>query len=331
MSELTGVLVVGEMHRGDITLTTRELLGGAKRLADAGAGVVSLLLVGEDASSGAAQGAAFGADKAYLARDPSSSMFPYDFAVQAICSLCRDLHVSVCLMGQTDVGRDAAPRVAARLGGSLAVDCIAIAFDNATGRFMLTRPVYGGKAMAEVDSVPGILQVATVRQKSLVPMEAEAGRKNEVVDLREGPCGSLRTKLIDRKTEEGGGASLENARVIVAGGGGITGKEGFQLIEELSRLLKGVPGASRVPVDEGWVPHSMEIGQTGKIVSPEIYVAVGISGATQHITGMLGSKCIVAINKDPEANIFKVSDLGAVADYRELLPTMIEYLKKEGR
>jgi electron transfer flavoprotein alpha subunit len=128
--------------------------------------------------------------------------------------------------------------------------------------------------------------------------------------------------------EEQDEISLENAQIIVAGGGGIGGKEGFELIKELSRLLKAAVGASRVPVDEGWAQHSMEIGQTGKIVSPDIYVAIAISGATQHITGILGSKCIVAVNKDPDANIFKVSDLGIIADYREFLPHVIEHMKK---
>jgi electron transfer flavoprotein alpha subunit len=134
--------------------------------------------------------------------------------------------------------------------------------------------------------------------------------------------------LIDRKAQEAGGIDLENAKVVVAGGGGIGSKEGFDTLEALAKALEGAVGATRVPVDEGWVPRSLEIGQTGKIVGPALYIAVGISGATQHITGILGSKYIVAINKDPDANIFKVSDLGVVADYKELLEPLIEHMKR---
>jgi len=173
------------------------------------------------------------------------------------------------------------------------------------------------------------LQIATVRRKAMVPAPFRAEKKGEVVVLDD-VIGSkdLGARLIDRKVQEAGGIDLENAKVVVAGGGGIGSKEGFETLAALAKALDGAVGATRVPVDEGWVSRSLEIGQTGKIVSPGLYVAVGISGATQHITGILGSKYIVAINKDPDANIFKVSDLGVVADYRELLQPLIENLRK---
>ncbi len=191
------------------------------------------------------------------------------------------------------------------------------------------RPVFGGKAMAEISSQRGVVQVTTVRQKSMSSFISGSKRKGNIIDwngqLQE--C-SFRTRLIERKIEVQEGMDIENAPIIVAGGGGVGGKEGFDLIKELCQLLKGAVGASRVPVDEGWVHHNIEIGQTGKMVSPDIYVAVAISGATQHITGILGSKCIIAINKDPDANIFKISNIGVVADYKEFLPYVIEHLRK---
>ncbi len=166
----------------------------------------------------------------------------------------------------------------------------------------------------------------------MIPLSYQHNGNGQVLNLSDeiGPA-LIRTKLIDRKVQETDGVELEKAKVIVAGGGGIGSKDGFEGIKELARVLGGAIGATRVPVDEKWVPHSVEIGQTGKIVNPDLYIAIGISGATQHVTGILGSKHIVAINKDPDANIFRVSDLGVIADYRELVPRLIETLKALGR
>jgi electron transfer flavoprotein alpha subunit len=330
MAELRDILVVSEIREGGLSPLTKEILGAARQMAGAADRGVNLILAGNGASSRAAEGIAFGADRVFKAENPSSLGFPYDFYTYLTVEMCRETGASLCMMGHTDLGREVAPRVAARLGAGLCMDCVEVKFDSQEGTFVQTRPVFGGKAMAEIASLPGIVQVDTIRQKSMSRFVLRSERKGEIIDLQDRfDDGPFKTKLIDRNTEEESGVSLENAKIVVAGGGGIGGKEGFELIKELCRLLKAAPGASRVPVDEGWMPHSTEIGQTGAIISPEVYVAIGISGATQHITGILGSKRIVAINKDPEANIFKVSDLGVVADYREFLPEVIEKLKWE--
>jgi electron transfer flavoprotein alpha subunit len=177
-------------------------------------------------------------------------------------------------------------------------------------------------------SAAGRMQLDTVRPKAMIPLAPDAGRSGQSIPLSLSfDPAQQKAKVTKREKFAAEGMKLEEARVIVAGGGGVGGVEGFAMLKELARELGGAVGATRVPVDEKWVPLSQEIGQTGKIVSPELYIAVGISGATQHITGILGSKCIAAINKDPDANIFKVANYGVVADYRQVLPTLIEKIK----
>jgi electron transfer flavoprotein alpha subunit len=326
--DLKGILVVGEIEGGRLALTTKEVLGGAGVLSRNRQEEVGLLLMGDKLGEAAQEGITFGADRVYAAESPEFSDHPYDSFTQVVGRVCSEKPPSLCLMGHTDLGREVAPRVAARLGAGFSMDCVAIGVDSVGKGFVLTRPVYGGRAMAEEASFPGHVQIATVRRKAMIAALPQGERKGEIVSLDD-VCGpqSFGTKLIDRKKQEAGGIDLESAKVIVAGGGGIGGKDGFQVLEMLANALEGAVGATRVPVDEGWVSRSLEIGQTGKIVGPGLYIAVGISGATQHITGILGSKYIVAINKDPDANIFKVSDLGAVADYRELVQVLIEKLK----
>ena len=328
MADLKGILVVGEVTKQGLTSITKELLGVARGLLVVAEGEVNLMLIGENVSSYAEEGIAFGADKVYIANDSSAKQFPYDFCTHAVYQLCREGGFILCLMGHTDLGREVAPRVTVQLRGCLCTDCVDLRLDSEKKEFIQLRPVFGGKAMAEIASHRGIVQIVTVRPQSLGRFVHQSDRKGEIIDWN---CqlggGSLRTKLIERKMEEQEGINIENASIIIAGGGGIGGKEGFELIKEMSQLFKGAVGASRVPVDEGWVHHNIEIGQTGKNVSPDIYMAIAISGATQHITGILGSRYIIAINKDPDANIFKVSDIGIVADYKELLPHVIKRLQ----
>lgn len=326
--ELKGILVVGEGEGGRLAPITRELLGGAKGLSKVLDGEVSLLLIGEKAEELAWEGITSGADKVYVAEHAAHSDYPYDVSTHLVTQVCQEKRQFLCLMGHTDLGREVAPRVAARLGAGLSMDCVEIRVDSSGKHFIQTRPVYGGRAMAEEASLADRLQIATVRRKAMVPLIGQLENKGEIIRLEERiHSEAYSARLIDRKKQDAGGIDLENAKVVVAGGGGIGGKEGFEILETLAEALGGAVGATRVPVDEGWVPRSLEIGQTGKIVSPGLYVAVGISGATQHITGVLGSKYIVAINKDADANIFKISDLGVVADYRELLKALIEQSK----
>ena len=324
-----GILVVGELEEGRMASITNELLGGSRRLADHRNEEVHLLLFGEKAIQLAQEGIQMGADKVYIAAHPLFSEFNSDAYTLLISEICQKIRPALCLMGQTDLGRDVAPRVAARLEAGLCMDCIEVNADSEQWHFIQTRPVYGGKALAMMGSGDGRVQINTVRPKSMAPLIPQGERRGETVIVFEGlDSSSIKVKCLKRESHEKAEFNLEEAKVIVAGGGGIGGPEGFQRIKELAKVLGGAVGATRVPVDEKWAPLSMEIGQTGKIVNPDLYFAIGISGAAQHITGCLKSKCIVAINKDPDANMFKFSDLGWVADYRVAVPALIEKFKK---
>ncbi|MFH1079023.1 MAG: electron transfer flavoprotein subunit alpha/FixB family protein [Pseudomonadota bacterium] len=332
MAENKTILVIGETEKGKTASITRELLGGARALADKTDGNVHLLLFGETAAALASEGISLGADKVYLASNAAYNEFSSDAYTALVSGLCTKIAPVLCLMGQTDLGRDIAPRVAARLGAALCMDCVEIVFDAENGHFQQTRPAFGGKALSVLASMKGLLQIDAVRAKSMPIAALQDGRKGETVTMAEAPdVGVIKVKLLEAKKMEAEGIKLEDAKVIVAGGGGLGGTEGFAMIKQLADLLGGVVGATRVPVDENWVPLSMEIGQTGKIVSPELYIAIGISGAAQHITGCINSKKIVTINRDPDANMFKISDLGLVADYKAVVPALIEKLKKIGQ
>ena len=328
MAEYKGILVVGEIEEGKLASISKELLGGARQIADSTKEEVSMLLIGEKAPSLAEEAIAQGADKVYLAAHPSFAEFHGDAYTFLIGELLKEVQPALCLMGQTDWGRDMAPRLAARLGAGLCMDCVEVKFDPDKKQIVQSRPAFGGKAVAVLASAAGKMQVDTIRPKSMAPLAPKGGRSGQCISLSLSfDPSQQKARLTKRDKLPAEGIKLEEARVIVAGGGGVGGAEGFALLKELAQGLGGAVGATRVPVDEKWVPLSLEIGQTGKIVSPELYLAVGISGAAQHITGILGSKCIVAINKDPEANIFKVANYGLVADYRQVLPALIEKLK----
>lgn len=322
------ILVIGETDGvNKLTSLTDELLGGARKLAGEIGGSVELLLVGADKAGSESDAFCRGVAGLYVIARQGITIFDIEAITSAACAVCRKANPALCLIGQTDLGRDLAPRMAARLGAGLAMDCTDVVFDAAQDRFAQARPAYGGKAMATIASVAGKLQINTVRPKSMTALEDQKGMTGEkVIWSDEGISAQAKVRLTHYEGVKEEGIRLEDAKVIVAGGGGV-GADGFDILGELAKAMNAAVGATRVPVDEKWVPHHMEIGQTGKIVSPDVYIAVGISGATQHITGILGSGKIVAINKDPDANIFRVADYGLVADYKQALPVLIEKIK----
>lgn len=328
MADFKGILICGELTEGRIIPTTKELMQTGRRLCDESGQPLSLLLIGQDIQQAAYEAIALGADKVYTTDGPSFEDSPPEHYVAIITHICQQINPSLILFSQTDMGRETAPRLAARLETSACLDCLNLTVNPATKRLLQTKPVYGGNAVAVWASVNHQPHVVTMRPRSSVLSKPDLSRKGEVlpfvIDVDET---SIKSKLMETVKEEAKGISLEEAKVIVAGGGGIGGREGFQLLEELARVLGGTIGITRVPSDEGWMSSSLEIGQTGHIVSPDLYIAVGVSGAPQHLAGCSGSKCIVAINKDPEAHIFKEADFGIIGDYREALPSLIEKLK----
>jgi len=328
MSDYKGVMIYGEVIEGKLSAMATELLGCGRQLADALGEELSAVLVGSDVSSLAQEAIAFGADKVYVVDDALLKDYQTDSYVSVVEKVVKQAMPQIVLMGQTSVGRDLAPRLAFRLGTAATMDCVALEIDSDSKRLLQTKPVYGGNAQAifTSDSDP---QIATVRAKVMSPLEADASRKGEVVAVEAGlDPSAIRTKFVEKVKEEVEGIKLEDAPVVVSGGRGIGGPEGFQQLAELAKLLKGAVGASRPACDSGWMPDTSQVGLTGKIVTPDFYIAVGISGSSQHMAGCSSSKTIVAINKDPEANIFKVAHFGVVGDWKKVFPAFAEKVKE---
>ena len=325
MSDKKEVLICGEVKGEKITTITKELMTTGRKLCIDLDQPLSLLLIGQNTQEAANEAILLGADKVYTAEGASWVDSLPEHYVSIIADICNQTGPSIILFSQTDMGRDIAPRLAARLGSGVCLDCIELAIDPDTKSLLQTKPVYGGNAMAVWASTNNKPQVITMRPRTAAQAEPDTSRKGEIVPVALDVNNSMiKGKLLETLQEDVKGIRLEEAKVIVTGGGGIGGKEGFQLIKELAQILGGAVGISRVPCDEGWMPAGHEIGQTGHMVSPDLYIAVGISGAPQHLAGCSGSKCIIAINKDPEAHIFKEADFGIVGDYREALPVLIE-------
>jgi len=328
MDTYRGVTVFGETSEGKLSSITTDLLGGGRTLADRLREELSCLLFGHEVSGVAEEAIAYGADTVYVVEDAQLKDYQTDTYTPAAAELVQEIQPRILLFGQNDIGRDLAPRLAFRLGTGLSTDCIELDIDTETTLLQQTRPVCGGNALATVvcQTLP---QMATVRRKAMSSLERDDTRKGKVVTFSVTiDPDKVRTRIINRVTEEAPGIRLEDAAVIVSGGRGIGSREGFQRLEELAKLLKGAVGATRLPCESGWVPTAVQIGLTGKVVTPELYFAIAISGASQHLAGCLSAKTIVAINRDPDANIFNVAHFGAVGDWQQILPSFIEKVRE---
>ncbi len=329
MEMYKGILLCGEIDQGQLTPITLELLGIGRKLADELGEELSLLLMGNKIGGLAQEAIAYGADKVYIADNPLLATYNSDAYTLVTANLSRRIRPSILLLGQTDIGRDLAPRLAARLQGGLATDCLELTIDPLTKSLVATRPVFGGNALARVVSRSARPQMATIQSHAMPSAKRDDSRQGQVI-MVEDPIdpSAVKVKVIERVEEEAEGVKLEEAGIVVSGGRGIGGAQNFQIIWELARLLGGAVGATRAACEEGWIPVTHQVGKTGKVVSPKLYIAVAISGAMQHIAGCSGAKCIVAINRDPEANIFRIARLGVVGDYRKVLPALMEKAKE---
>lgn len=324
-----GVLVCGEIVGGQLAPVTIELLGAGRRLANELGEELSVLLMGSNASSMGQEAIAYGADNVYVAEDAILNEYNSDAYTQVTADFCRKALPSIMLLGHTDIGCDLAPRLNGRLGGGLSMECMSLEIDAATKLLVTTRPVYGGNANATMLSKSARPQMATVRLKTVPPAVKDASRQGKVVPVEDKVDPSvIRVKVVDRIKEEVEGIKLEDAEIVIGGGRGLGSAENFGMLKELANVLGAAVGATRVACDEGWAPATTQIGQSGKVVSPKLYIAAGLSGAMAHIAGCLGSKCIVAINKDNEANIFSVAHFGIVGDCKEILPALTEKFKE---
>jgi electron transfer flavoprotein alpha subunit len=328
MAEYQGVLVCGEVVDGKLATITAELLGCGRKLADDLGESLSAALIGSEVKDLASQAIAYGADKVYPVDDPLLKDYQPELYLKVMEKLIDQTPPKILLLGQTSVGRDLAPRLAFRLKTGLSMDCIDLEIEPEMKKLLQTRPVYGGNARATF-ATEGIPQIATVRAKAMSPLEPDSSRKGEIIQVSpEIDPSIMKVKVIDKVKEEVAGIKLEDAPVVVTGGRGMGGPDGFKQLNDLAELLKGAVGATRPPTDNGWVPSTWQVGLTGKIVTPDLYIAVALSGSSQHLAGCSGSKTIVAINKDAEANIFKEAQFGIVADWKQAIPAFTEKVKE---
>jgi electron transfer flavoprotein alpha subunit len=321
-------MIYGETIDGKISSITTEILGCGRKLADSLQEEVICVFIGSQLGDSPQKAIAYGADKVYTIDAPIFKDYQTDSYVPAMAKLITDTSPRIVLFGQTSTTRDLAPRLAFKLAVSLSTDCLELNINPSTKLLEQTKPVYGGNARAiyASDTIP---QLATVRQKAMSPLEPDESRKGEIIPVKfEIDPSQIRSKLIETVKEQIAGIKLEDATVVVGGGRGIGGPDGFKQLEELAKVLKGAVGASRPPCDNKWLPETSQIGLTGKIVTPDLYIAVAISGASQHLAGCSGSKNIVAINKDPEANIFKEARFGVVGDWKQVVPALTQKLKE---
>ena len=319
------ILVFIEQREGAVRSISREALGEASRLAAAlGGPVVGVCCAASDPGL-AALGEA-GAEKVLLASHEAFANYDAAGCAVAVASAVKSTAPAVVLFPASAMGRDLAPRVAALAGVGLASECTALS--SAGGRLVATRAMYSGKALQKVafTASPALL---TLRSKMFAPIEPLAGRSAAVEPLAFAwDAAAPRAKVTALVAAKGGKQDVTEAEIVVSGGRGMKGPEHFALLESLADVLGASVGASRAVVDAGWRPHGEQVGQTGKVVAPKLYIAVGISGAIQHLAGMTSSRCIVAINKDPDAPIFKVADYGIVGDLFEVVPALTSALQQ---
>lgn len=326
---MAGILVLGELNEGKLQPSTNELLVAGRKLAETLGEEVAIAIPGSGLDGIADSAIAQGADKVYLIEDPLLAEPQVDAQLAAFEFVCRQAEPSVVLIGRTQSGRDIGPRLAFRLGVGVAQDCVDIEIDSSTRRIVATRPVYGGNALSKVTFPESNPQVAVIRGKIFEPSAPDSSRSGEVVTVQPNLDPSvIKARLIESVQSESVGVRLEDAAIVISGGRGLGGPEPFESLEELAKMLGGAVGASRAACDAGWLDHSYQVGLTGKTITPDVYITIGISGASQHMAGCSGAKQLVAINKDAEANIFKEANFGVVGDWKNVLPAFIETVQE---
>ncbi len=317
-----GVLVFAEVIDGDLSAIAKEMLGAGRGLADALGEPLQAAVLGSGVEGVAQEAIYHGADIAYVADDAALEQYQTASYTAALAQVAQHVEPNILLIGISDNGRDLGPRLAFRLRTGLASDCVELAINPDSKLLEATRPVSGGNAMATVVTEQARPQMATVRAKTTEPAARDESRQGSVesvavhIDTAAQPV-----KIIERVKAESEGVRLEDADIVLSGGRGFKGPDNFYaILEPCAKALGGAMGASRAAVDEGWVPTQMQVGLTGKIVSPKLYIACAISGAAQHMAGCGYAKTIVAVNRDPDAPIYQRANIGVVGDYEKVIP-----------
>jgi electron transfer flavoprotein alpha subunit len=319
-------LVVAEARGGKLRQVSFETLSAAQLSADSGDTIAAVLMGGAGSKALASELAVYGADSIYIVENSALDNYSSEAYLNALLTVADTAKASAVYFGHTAAGRDLAPLVAAKLEAGQLSDVTAI--ERRGDNVLFTRPLYAGKAVEKkAFTDPDGTWVVTVRPNNIAALEPDASRQAQVIDVAY-PAPSLRQVIREVVKKTSGTIDLAEAKIVVSGGRGVRSADGFQPLEELAAVLGGAVGASRGACDAGYCEYAMQIGQTGKVVTPEIYIACGISGAIQHLAGMSSSRVIIAINKDAEAPIFKVADYGIVGDLFEVVPLLTEEFRR---
>lgn len=328
MNEYKDIWVFAEQREQRLMNVSLEVLGEAKKLADKKGVKACAVLIGYDVEKLADELIKYGADVVYTIDNLLLKNYTTEGYAKVMADLANDLKPEAILYGATYIGRDLAPRIASRLHTGLTADCTGLDIDE-NGLLLQIRPAFGGNLIATIICPERRPQMATVRPGVMKKAIKDEKRKGRIVKIQPNIKDSdIRTLIFDIVKEAKSKVNIEEADIIVSGGRGLGGAEGFRIIEQLADVLGGVVGASRAAVDAGWISSDYQVGQTGKTVRPKLYIACGISGAIQHIAGMGNAKTIVAINKNPDSPIFKVADYGIVGDLFKVIPILIEEIKR---
>ncbi|NLC52050.1 MAG: electron transfer flavoprotein subunit alpha/FixB family protein [Firmicutes bacterium] len=327
--EDNGVWIIAEQNRGDLLRVSFELLNRGRYLADRLNTSLSAVLFGSNIEEEAQELICHGADRVFLVDDPRLEYFLAEPYGKMLCALVKKYQPGIIIGAATCNGRTLMPYAAHKLKTGLTADCTMLEVDEQTGELLQTRPAIGGNIMATIKTPVARPQMATVRPRSMRPAPRDTSRRGEIKKEHfDDRLYSSSIKYIGFIEESKQDIPLQDADIVVAGGKGLRRAENFKLVQELARLLGAAEGASRSVVDLGWAPYACQVGLSGKTVTPNLYLALGISGAVQHLAGMQTAENIIAVNNDPEAQIFKVADLGIVADLFDVLPRLIEKLRE---
>lgn len=327
---MTEVLVLGEIKDASLDSRTLEMLSAGKKLSEESGGKLSLLLMGDSIGDVAEEAASHGPDTVYRVEHPLLQGFNADLWLAALEQTCAEIKPQMFLMGHSFIGMELGPRLACRLNSRLTTDCIDLSIDPEDGGLLGTKPVSGGNAIC-VFKCAGQTQMVTVRGNVFPP--AESGKSGGAIVQINVTIDESMTRVESLEIVEEDMVALDKANVVIAGGAGLGDEDGFEMLEELAEALgksfgSVMIGCSRMAVDKGWIASDHQVGLTGTIIAPDVYVAVGISGAIHHLVGMVHSKKIIAINTDPSCNIFKVADYGIVEDYEKVVPALIKKLEE---